>query len=133
MIATRPGAAGCDAFVRARNLDLDLKAGSRSRVLGMTMRILSVGTLFIGTVFAGTLFAGTTGLLPGAGASPAYAQAIRATEPLVLAPYESALVQDGSCSTGKVLKVTGAIRGLRRKKACISLGETQASLGSVLQ
>jgi hypothetical protein len=30
------------------------------------------------------------------------------------------------------MKVTGAIRGLRRKKVCIPLGEVQASLGSLL-
>lgn len=76
---------------------------------------------------------GTFGLLAVAAATPAAAQAIRATEPLILAPYESALVQDGSCSAGKVLKVTGAMRGLRRKKLCVALGETQASLGSLLQ
>jgi hypothetical protein len=79
------------------------------------------------------VFFGMVGLLVSAGAAPSWAQAIRATEPLVLAPYESALVQDGSCSGGKVLKVTGAIRGLRRKKTCVSLGDAQASLGSVIQ
>ena len=60
-------------------------------------------------------------------ATPALAQAIRTSEPLLLAPYEVALVQDGSCSIGQVLKVTGAIRGLRRKKICIPLGTLQAS------
>jgi hypothetical protein len=76
---------------------------------------------------------GTLGLFLAAGGTPAAAQAIRTSEPLILAPYESALVQDGTCSAGKVLKVTGAIRGLRRKKLCIPLGEIQASLGSSLQ
>jgi hypothetical protein len=66
-------------------------------------------------------------------ATPSASQSIRTAEPLILAPYESALVQDGSCSAGKVLKVTGAIRGLRRKKLCIPLNEIQASLGSVVQ
>jgi hypothetical protein len=66
---------------------------------------------------AGCLLAGT----------PSLAQTIRNSEPLLLAPYEVALVQDGSCSIGQVLKVTGAIRGLRRKKICIPLGEIQAS------
>ena len=60
-------------------------------------------------------------------ATPSLAQAIRTSEPLLLAPYEVALVQDGSCSIGQVLKVTGAIRGLRRKKLCIPLGALQAS------
>lgn len=68
-----------------------------------------------------------------AGALPAAAQTIRMSEPLILAPYESALVYDGTCSAGKVLKVTGAIRGLRRKKSCVTVGEAQASLGSLVQ
>jgi hypothetical protein len=76
---------------------------------------------------------GTLGFLSLIVAAPAAAQTIRASEPLILAPYESALVQDGSCSAGKVLKVTGAIRGLRRKKLCIPFGEIQASLGVSLQ
>ena len=75
---------------------------------------------------------GALGLMV-AGHAPAMAQAVRATEPLILAPYEIAMVQDGSCGAGKVMKVTGAIRGLRRKKVCIPAGETQASLGSLLQ
>lgn len=73
------------------------------------------------------------GLLLLAGALPAAAQTIRMSEPLILAPYESALVYDGTCSAGKVLKVTGAIRGLRRKKSCVTVGEAQASLGSLVQ
>jgi len=47
---------------------------------------------------------------------------------LVLAPYEVAFVQDASCPAGKVLKVTGVIRGLHRKKACVTLAAEQASL-----
>ena len=80
------------------------------------MRILALGIL----VVAGS-----------AAATPSLAQAIRASEPFLLAPYEIALVQDGSCAVGQVLKVTGAIRGLRRKKLCIPLGEIQASLGAI--
>lgn len=68
-----------------------------------------------------------------AGATSASAQTIRASEPLILAPYESALVNDGSCSAGKVMKVTGAIRGLRRKRSCVAIGEIRASLTAVLQ
>jgi hypothetical protein len=60
-------------------------------------------------------------------ATPSLAQTIRSSEPFLLAPYEVALVQDGSCSVGQVLKVTGAIRGLRRKKLCVPLGALQAS------
>jgi hypothetical protein len=60
---------------------------------------------------------------------PCLAKTILKSEPLVLAPYEVAFVQDASCPAGKVLKVTGAIRGLHRKKACVTLAAEQASLG----
>jgi hypothetical protein len=59
---------------------------------------------------------------------PCLAQNVLRSEPLVLAPYETAYVQDASCPAGKVLKVTGVIRGLHRKKACVTLVSDQASL-----
>ncbi|MFB6450625.1 hypothetical protein [Bradyrhizobium tunisiense] len=59
---------------------------------------------------------------------PCSAQAILRSEPLVLAPYEVAFVKDAACPSGKVMKVTGAIRGLHRRKACVSLPGEQASL-----
>jgi hypothetical protein len=46
----------------------------------------------------------------------------------MLAPYEVAFVQDASCPVGKILKVTGAIRGLHRKRACVALTAERASL-----
>ena len=61
-------------------------------------------------------------------ALPCLAQTVLKSEPLVLAPYEVAFVQDASCPAGKVLKVTGAIRGLHRKKVCVGLAGAQASL-----
>ena len=67
-------------------------------------------------------------LICSAGALPCSAQTILRSEPLVLAPYEVALVQDASCPSGKVLKVTGAIRGLHRKRTCVSIASEQASL-----
>lgn len=63
-----------------------------------------------------------------AGALPCSAQTILKSEPLILAPYEVAFVQDLSCPAGKVLKVTGAIRGLHRKRICVPLAAEQASL-----
>ena len=60
-------------------------------------------------------------------ATPCSAQTILRSEPLVLAPYEVAFVRDEACP-GKVLKVTGAIRGLHRKRACVVLSAEQASL-----
>ena len=61
-------------------------------------------------------------------ALPCSAQTVLKSEPLVLAPYEVAFVQDASCPVGKVLKVTGAIRGLHRRKACVAVSAVQASL-----
>jgi hypothetical protein len=61
-------------------------------------------------------------------APPCLAQTVLKSEPFVLAPYEIAFVQDASCPAGKVLKVTGAIRGLHRRKACVALAGAQASL-----
>ena len=46
----------------------------------------------------------------------------RHAAPLILAAYEVAFVQSASCPAGKVLKVTGAIRGLDRRKVCVSRG-----------
>ena len=61
---------------------------------------------------------------------PCSAQTVLKSEPLALAPYEVAFVQDASCPAGKVLKVTGAIRGLHRKRICVSLASEQASLAT---
>lgn len=67
-------------------------------------------------------------LIVSAVALPCSGRTILKSEPLVLAPYEVAYVQDMSCPTGKVLKVTGAIRGLHRKRECVALSGDQASL-----
>ena len=61
-------------------------------------------------------------------ALPCTAQTVLKSEPLLLAPYEIAFVQNASCPAGQVLKVTGAIRGLHRRKACVTLASEQASL-----
>jgi hypothetical protein len=68
------------------------------------------------------------GVILSAVSLPCVAQTVLKSEPLVLAPYEVAFVQHVSCAAGKVLKVTGAIRGLHRKKACVALAAEQASL-----
>ena len=71
------------------------------------------------------------GLCLSAVAVPCLAQTVLKSEPFVLAPYEIAFVQDASCPAGKVLKVTGAIRGLHRKRTCVALlAAEQASLSS---
>jgi hypothetical protein len=69
-----------------------------------------------------------SGLIFTALTLPCLAQNVLKSEPLVLAPYETAYVQDASCPAGKVLKVTGVIRGLHRKKACVTLATDRASL-----
>jgi hypothetical protein len=68
------------------------------------------------------------GMIFSAVALPCFAQTVLKTEPLILAPYEIAFVRDAACPVGKVLKVTGAIRGLHRRKACVTLAAEQASL-----
>jgi hypothetical protein len=73
-----------------------------------------------------------SGLILSALTVPCLAQNVLKSEPLVLAPYEIAYVQAASCSLGKVLKVTGAIRGLHRKKVCVTLSANQASLATAI-
>ena len=58
---------------------------------------------------------------------PSFAQKLLTTEPLMLDPYAVVFVDNGSCSVGKILKVTGAIRGLHRKKSCIPASELSFS------
>ena len=60
-------------------------------------------------------------------ASPCVAQTVLKSEPLALAPYETAFVRDASCTAGKVLRITGAIRGLHRRKVCVTLFDERAS------
>jgi len=67
-------------------------------------------------------------LVSSAIASSCPAQTVLKSEPLMLAPYEAAFVHDTACPIGKVLKVTGAIRGLHRRKVCVVLAAEQASL-----
>ena len=68
------------------------------------------------------------GCVLSAVSAPCLAQTVLKSEPLVLAPYEIAYVQDPSCAAGRVLKVTGAIRGLHRKRVCVAWTGDQASL-----
>lgn len=63
-------------------------------------------------------------------ALPCSAQTVLKSEPLLLAPYEVVFVQNASCPPGKVMKVTGAIRGLHRRKACVAMSGEQASLAT---
>jgi hypothetical protein len=54
---------------------------------------------------------------------PSYSQKLHPYEPLMMDPYTTIYVNDGSCSAGKVLKVQGAPRNQRRKKSCVPIGD----------
>jgi len=58
-------------------------------------------------------------------AQPSSAQKIYSYEPLMMDPYSTIYVNDGSCSAGKVLKVLGAPRNQRRKKSCVPISDLQ--------
>ena len=72
-----------------------------NRRVGTQMRILVAGCFLLAAI------------------QPSFAQKVLTTEPLILDPYAVVYINDGSCSAGKMLKVTGAIRGLHRKKSCV--------------
>ena len=63
-------------------------------------------------------------------ALPCLAQTVLKSEPLLLSPYEVAFVESALCPPGQVLKVTGAIRGLHRRKSCVTLAAEEASLAA---
>jgi quercetin dioxygenase-like cupin family protein len=73
------------------------------------------------------LLFGTIGLAFLELTSPGLADSTLSFEPLILAPYETTFVHNGSCPIGRILKITGAIRGLDRRKACVSI-DRQAGL-----
>jgi hypothetical protein len=59
-------------------------------------------------------------------AQPSFAQKLYPYEPLMMDPYSTIYVNDGSCSAGKVLKVQGAPRNQRRKKSCVPMSDLQS-------
>lgn len=59
-------------------------------------------------------------------AQPSLAQKLYAYEPLMMDPYSTIYVNDGSCSAGKVLKVQGAPRNQRRKKSCVPMSDLRS-------
>jgi len=48
-------------------------------------------------------------------------------EPYFLPPSSVVFVDNGTCGVGKVLKVTGALGAIRRKKVCVAMGREEAS------
>jgi hypothetical protein len=81
-----------------------------SVIAGCQMRMLVAGCVVLAVV------------------QPSFARSLLKKEPLALDPYAIVFVDDGSCSAGKVLKVTGSIRGRSRKKSCVLFEEERASL-----
>ncbi len=49
-------------------------------------------------------------------------------EPYQLRPRAVVFVDNGACATGRILKVSGAMRGFSRKRVCVPLGQEQALL-----
>lgn len=60
-------------------------------------------------------------------AQPCSAQKLYPYEPLMMDPYSTIYVDDGSCSSGKVLKVQGAPRNQRRKKSCVPMSDLRGT------
>lgn len=80
-----------------------------ARVRRVWHRMVGLGALLIGLLLA----------------QPVAAQKLYPYEPLMMDPYSTIYVNDGSCSTGKVLKVQGAPRNHRRKKSCVPMSDLQ--------
>ena len=59
-------------------------------------------------------------------AQPSFAQKLYPYEPLMMDPYATIYVNDGSCSAGKVLRVQGAPRNQRRKKSCVPMSDLRS-------
>ena len=57
---------------------------------------------------------------------PSFAQKIYSYEPLMMDPYSTIYVDDGSCSAGKVLRVQGAAKNQRRKKSCVPMSDLKS-------
>lgn len=62
-------------------------------------------------------------IIPGASA-----RTILKREPHYLAPGVVVYVDSGQCGMGKVLKVTGASKGISRRKICMSFDPQEATL-----
>ena len=61
-------------------------------------------------------------------AQPAFAQTLLKSEPYHLAPFSVVYVDNGSCAVGQVLKVTGGVGAMHRKRSCVAMGRDEASL-----
>ncbi|MBI3700671.1 MAG: hypothetical protein HY242_09555 [Afipia sp.] len=64
-------------------------------------------------------------------AQPCLAKNFLKSEPYFLAPFSVVYVDNGVCGAGKVLRVKGALGGIRRQKTCVPIGREEASRASV--
>ena len=62
---------------------------------------------------------------------PAAAQNILKREPHYLAPGAIVYVDNGQCSAGKVMKVTGLLKGISRRRACVSIADSYARVDDI--
>jgi hypothetical protein len=60
-------------------------------------------------------------------AQPCLAKNLLKSEPYFLAPFSVVYVDNGVCGVGKVLRVRGALGGIRRQKTCVPMGREEAS------
>jgi len=58
---------------------------------------------------------------------PCLAQTFLKSEPYYLAPFAVVYVDNGVCGVGKVMKIKGALGGIRRQKTCVPMGRVEAS------
>lgn len=65
-----------------------------------------------------------------AAAQPCVAKTFLKSEPYILAPFAVVYVDNGVCGVGKVLRVKGALGGIRRQKTCVPMGREEASRAS---
>ena len=62
---------------------------------------------------------------------PASAQNILKREPHYLAPGSIVYVDNGQCSAGKVMKVTGLTKGTSRRRTCVSVADSYARVDAI--
>lgn len=66
-----------------------------------------------------------------AGVQPSTAQNILKREPHYLAPGSIVYVDNGQCSAGKVMKVTGLTKGTSRRRTCVSVADSYARVDAI--
>lgn len=81
------------------------------------MRVSGFGLFALLITLATTTFAA---------AQSAAAQNVLKREPHYLAPGAIVYVDNGQCSAGKVMKVTGLLKGISRRRACVSIADSYA-------